>query len=461
MDTLIPMHNVQETSATSQTVSPATTEELRRMAEAAVTETGVASNTARKSAADAGAANAVAQKAAEAASTATEAAKTAAADADRANDMAKKAATETGAVKETAIKAAADAETANEAAKKTAAEVAEISKQATATLAESQTKLNEIRALATQAIAANTKITDHQAVVATKSEHIQKAQEHADTVRANLDRALTTATQQVTTAEGHKNNAQGSAEAAAKLLADIRTAKGAAENEVNAIQTVRKSAEESAAETKGVAKIASEVETRIAEYERKLAIIEQRCDSQLKTIEELLRGATSAGLATAFDKRRQTFLKPRNIWQLAFVGSLVLLVILAATGLWHVYGLTKTPEWGELARLWLSRLPIAGALVWLAMHASREAALAKRLEEDYGYKAAVASCFEGFRKQMSDIDKGLDPNSQLAKLCGNTLAAIANPPGRIYSEHKLIISPAAEIADAAKSVASVLPVKQS
>jgi hypothetical protein len=136
----------------------------------------------------------------------------------------------------------------------------------------------------------------------------------------------------------------------------------------------------------------------------------------------------------------------------------VLLVALAGTGLWHVVCLEKIPEWGELARLWLARLPIAGALIWLALHASREAALAKRLEEDYGYKAAIASCFEGFRKQMSEIDNSTVPNSQLAKLCGNTLATIASPPGRIYNAHKLVVSPTDEIADVAKAVTSVADV---
>jgi hypothetical protein len=44
----------------------------------------------------------------------------------------------------------------------------------------------------------------------------------------------------------------------------------------------------------------------------------------------------------------------------------------------------------ELARLlWPSHvhLPIAAALIWLALHASHESALAKRLERDYGFKA--------------------------------------------------------------------------
>jgi hypothetical protein len=131
------------------------------------------------------------------------------------------------------------------------------------------------------------------------------------------------------------------------------------------------------------------------------------------------------------------------------------IVVVAISGLWHVYHAEKVPTYDELARLWLARLPIAGALVWLALHASRESALAKRLEEDYGYKSAVASCFEGFRKQMSEIGKDVPHDSPLAKLCEDTLAAIASPPGRIYDKHELTVSPSGELTEAAKAVVEV------
>ena len=168
----------------------------------------------------------------------------------------------------------------------------------------------------------------------------------------------------------------------------------------------------------------------------------------------MLRGATSAGLAHAFDERRQKFQKPQNRWQIVFVSSLAAIVVLAFSGLIQVHYMDKVPTYDELVRLWLVRLPIAAALVWLALHSSREAALAKRLEEDYGYKSAIASCFEGFRKQMAEISKDVAPSSPLAKLCGDTLTTIATPPGRIYDKHKLTVSPSGEIAEAAKAVAT-------
>lgn len=327
--------------------------------------------------------------------------------------------------------------------------------QILAALSDAQTKLADIANIATSAVSASTKIVDQQGVIATKSDHIQKAQEHADKVRGELDRVLTATAQQLTEAEGLKNRAQSAADKATSLLTAIETTKGAVDTTATAAAAAQKAAESAAASTKGLADKSTKVEEGIANYEKKLTAVVEQCENQLKVIHELLRSATTAGLATAFDQRRQTFIKPNNRWQWIFVLSLICLIAISISGLIHVYNLQTVPEWGELARLWLARLPIAGALIWLALHASREAALAKRLEEDYGYKAAIAACFEGFRRQMSEIDTDKTTKSQLAKLCENTLATIASPPGRIYDAHKLVVSPTEELTDVAKAATSV------
>jgi hypothetical protein len=347
---------------------------------------------------------------------------------------------------------------AGESARAAAKEAVESQRQTVAALADAQTKLKEIAAVVTQAVAAKTQIADEQAVIATKSDHIQKAQEHADAVRANLDRTLTAATQQATEAEGQKARAQSAVDTATELLTGVRTTKAAAEKDAEAALAARKTAEESAELTKGLAEKSATVEAHITEYERQLADLQSQCAAQLKTIEGLLPGATSTGLAHAFNDRRTTFLKPQNLWQFVFVGSVLAIVGLTASGLMHFYQADRIPTYDELGRLWLARLPVVGALVWLAIYASRESALAKRLEEDYGYKSAISSCFEGFRKQLSEIGKGEAADSPLGKLCTNTLTIIASPPGRIYDKHKLTVSPAGELTDAAKGLTDVVAV---
>lgn len=327
--------------------------------------------------------------------------------------------------------------------------------------AENQRVISEVNASATQVLAAKTQVLDDQTVVAAKSDHIQQAQEHADKVRADLDRALTSATQQATEAEGLKARAQVATDGATALLTGIQTSKGLVDSDAATIATARDAAKESVAMLKNLSDKALTVDERIGVYEERLASLEAQCADQLKTIIDLLPGATSAGLAHAFDARRQTFLSPSRKWQWLFIGSVGVLTLLALSGMWHVYQGDKVITYDELGRLWLARLPVAGALVWLALHASRESALAKRLEEDYGYKAAIASSFLGFHKQMSEIGAAATPDTPLARLCANTLAAIASPPGRIYDKHELTVSPTGEMKDVAKTLTGHVDAAQS
>lgn len=346
------------------------------------------------------------------------------------------------------------------AAKAAAQAIVLTQQQAQETYAAAEALLSEAKAVATQALAAKTQVTDAQAVIATKSDHIENARQHADKVRAELDRTLTSAAQQATETEGCKTRAQTAADSVTALLGASQAAKGTIDTDAAAIAAEKTTAKDSAAALKALSDKAATVEKTLASYESQLADLEKRCEEQLQTITGLLPGAASAGLAHAFDSRRKAFLSPASRWQAIFVGALAALVALALTGMWEVHkagGTGVIISYDELARLWLARLPVGAALVWLALHASRESALAKRLEEDYGYKAAISASFLGFHNQMSEIGSAATTNTPLAQLCGDTLATIANPPGRIYEKHELTVTPSKELAETAKSMLPVPP----
>lgn len=321
---------------------------------------------------------------------------------------------------------------------------------------ELQKKKDEISSISTQAIAISTQISDTQAVIATKSDHIQKAQEHADKVRSDLDRALTAANQQVTEAEGLKTTIQAANTSTNELFDQTKKIKVLVEADAEKISALCEASEKNSATTKNLADISSEIETRITAYEKKLAELEGQSTAQLAEIVKLLPGATSAGLATSFDQRRQSFLKPQNRWQGLFVGSLIAIIIIAIQGLWHIYYANTPLTYDDIIRLWLARIPVGGALIWLAMYSSRESALAKRLEEDYGYKAAIAASFMGFHQQLNEIGRAAASNEPLSKLCEDTLKTIASPPGRIYDKHKLTVSPTSEITQVVKDAAEII-----
>ena len=332
-----------------------------------------------------------------------------------------------------------------------AGEIASSQRAAASGLADIQAAAAQSKGLATEALAAKTQIDDHQTVIAQKSEHIELAQAHADKVRSNLDRQLTAAMQQVTQAEALNTRTEAAADSAAEQLLAVKAAKATAESERDEAVNASVEALQAMSSMRALVAKAESVEKRVLDYEAQLEGFRVETVERIATIDGLLPGATSAGLSSAFDLRRQAFLKPGERWQWVFVAAVAFLVILALTGLWNVYRSSAALSYDELFRIWLARLPVAGALVWLALYASRESALAKRLEEDYGYKSAVAASFQGFHKQMSDIAEKAGPNTPLAKLCIDTLTTIASPPGRIYDKHNLTVTPSAEATELLKS----------
>lgn len=333
-----------------------------------------------------------------------------------------------------------------------AEEVADSVKRAASELVDLQSKAEAARAHAAEILALSTSAKDLQGVIAAKSDHIEQAQVHADKVRSNLDRLHTQATQKFGEVEATAENARARADSAVEHQAAAKVARAAVEADQQAADESVRKLDEVLERLKKFSADAERADQRVATYEKKLEEFQKQVEDRIAIIDSLLPGATSAGLATAFDERRKTFLNPSSRWQWVFVASLAILVAIACTGLWQVLTASTAMSYDELVRLWLARLPIAGALIWLAMYASRESSLAKRLEEDYGYKAAIAASFQGFHKQMSDITERAEAGSPVSKLCADTLTTIATPPGRIYDKHNLTVSPSGEVTEMLKTL---------
>ncbi|MET4675872.1 MULTISPECIES: hypothetical protein [unclassified Luteibacter] len=337
------------------------------------------------------------------------------------------------------------------------ADAMRLSREALAALVQTGTQeLASVQAVAQTVTVAGEKVTTEQALIATKSAHIQDAQEHGDKVRAQVDKLLTAIEGHAAKTEGLQTRAEATVDAIATANKAASASKAAVDLDAAAVKESLTQAAAATKESRGLADRAAKVEQTLTAYEERLKELNAQSDEQLETIKALLPGATSAGLASAFDARAGTFTKPQHRWQWIFVGSLVGLILLGVTGIWHALTATAVLTYDELFRLWLTRLPVAGALLWLTLHAARESALAKRLEEDYGYKSAIASSFEGFNLQMSKVGESAPVGSPLERLCTDTLATIANPPGRIYDKHRLTVSPSHEVATLAAALIAAI-----
>ena len=178
--------------------------------------------------------------------------------------------------------------------------------------------------------------------------------------------------------------------------------------------------------------IATKHEERVAELALKLEELN-------KQAVDLLPGATSAGLASAFAKQKTRFGDPQKRWLRTFVCCIVGLAVVSLPSFLNaifgknIFGGPADSTWSESLRMLTMRLPIMIPLVWLAIYAGRNYMLSLRLEEDYAYKEALSTAFEGYRRQMEKIvaSDATGP-APLTTLCINVLRALAERPGRIY-----------------------------
>jgi len=291
-----------------------------------------------------------------------------------------------------------------------------------------------------------------QGVIATKSEHIEGGRLHTDEVRGKIDRLLTEAQQSATNAEAQHQVSRTAMDNLNNLYATAQTVKATVDSDAATVANLRQHCEEHAATAKKLADIADMTAERVKAYEARLAELEQTAASRLTTIEGLLPGAASAGLASAFNQRRVHFKWPQIIWQVVFVASLVALLGIAVFEFSPFSNPDTALTWERLSVSLLHRLPFALPLIWLAFHASHKSALAQRVEEDYAFKETVSRSFEGYRREMAELEGKAAPQSALSHLCAGVLSVITNPPGRIYEKHQLNRTPMNALAKSAAPI---------
>lgn len=182
---------------------------------------------------------------------------------------------------------------------------------------------------------------------------------------------------------------------------------------------------------------ANETNARLGKYEEDIKGMGEAHAAMLDKLEGLLPHATSAGLASAFHSQKARFSKPQPYWLGLFVVAIAGLLYAAGMGL-----PSAGDSWDAILRHFVNRLPVVAPLVWLAIYAGHHYSMALRMEEDYAFKEAVSTAFEGYKREMLAIPAtpGSDV-SPLVRLCESVLGALAERPGRIYDGKTEVITP--------------------
>lgn len=147
-------------------------------------------------------------------------------------------------------------------------------------------------------------------------------------------------------------------------------------------------------------------------------------------IQGLLPGATSAGLASAYSTLRRSFYKPIKIYTLAFYGSLSFLVL---GGIFtSIDSISLTPlrieligvqDWEYTLRSIFQKAPFTLPAIWLAIFSAKRRSQYERLQQEYAHKEAISKSYDGYKKQILDIDE--NSKEMLKSLLDSAISTIS------------------------------------
>ena len=154
-----------------------------------------------------------------------------------------------------------------------------------------------------------------------------------------------------------------------------------------------------------------------------------RHNAMFEKVESLLPGATSAGLASAYKSLKDSFDKRIENYTIAFYCALAFLLI---SGLFMIFDFTSSPfkvelvkpsDWQEMLKTLLVRAPVVIPVVWFTVFSATRRSQYERLQQEYAHKEALASSYEGYKKQLQDL-KG-DAEDLQKELIAKSINAIA------------------------------------
>lgn len=279
---------------------------------------------------------------------------------------------------------------------------------------------------------------------------VRGAHDRINTVLSAIEKIQTDATdllKKVTAESAMVHQTKATVDAKASVVQDLAGQVSETASKVNAdsnaiakIESDTKSLFDSMNE---IMQTSNESHDRVVEYQNELKKLRVSFDELHSKIEGLVPNATSAGLASAFRNQQQRFKKPQLYWLTAFIGTIILLMFIGARGYFDFsYTTNQINSWNAILQYLAIRLPLVAPLVWLAIYAGRHYTLALRVEEEYAFKEAVSTSFEGYKREMAGIsENGENTNPPLVTLCENVLRTLAQRPGRIYEGHQEDITP--------------------
>lgn len=126
-------------------------------------------------------------------------------------------------------------------------------------------------------------------------------------------------------------------------------------------------------------------------------------NTQFAQIEGLLPGATSAGLAEAYQKQKNSYTGPMRLWSWVFILTILGMASFSVYILVGELQSTKEPSLNDALIALLRELPFFIPSIWLAAYASKQQSQYKRLQQEYAFKETNAKSFHGHKVQIEEL----------------------------------------------------------
>ena len=203
-----------------------------------------------------------------------------------------------------------------------------------------------------------------------------------------------------------------------------------------------------------------EIEQRRKDLEEFKQKQQKRYDELNKQIENLLPGATSAGLSSAYNEMRNKFSKSAEWYARGFYVSLSILLVTVLCIRDVVLVDTIPIDKG----IWISLLVLLGNFavkipfiipaLWLVIFMSRRRSEAERLSQEYVHKEVLAKSYDSYKQQIEKLSKE-DQKELLPVLMEGMIRAISLNPAETLDKKHQSDSPISEVLKDNKFIDSI------
>ncbi|WP_293725565.1 hypothetical protein [Thiolapillus sp.] len=268
-------------------------------------------------------------------------------------------------------------------------------------------------------------LSEDQVHVIKVHERLQEIEQHAKELEKNLESAEAKASEQATTCEQYSEQAD-------EKLEEIERSR---EQTIVSASEAKTREDEITELADEAGKLRADIDARIQasqDAQQQLQALTEQAAEIRKELESLLPGATAAGLAAAYKKTKDEISDRMDTLFTKFwlgLGALIGTLVLG-----HVLLPPLPTELGPLMLQVLSRAMLASPAVWFTWVVVRQYTYLSRLHTDYGFKEAVATSFEGFRRMMEELDEA-DNKDLTAALSIKAIDIIGSDPDRLGSRH--------------------------